>query len=82
MSLFPSKSGYGSKIELRSKECIDAVLQPLKDHVIIKINGSLTCENIFRTVVNMAVNTILSTQSLNSIKMLLAKHPYSTILKN
>ena len=57
MSLFPSKSGYGSKIELRSKECIDAVLQPLKDHVIIKINGSLTCENIFRTVVNMAVNT-------------------------
>jgi len=48
MSLFPSKSGYGSKIELRSKECIDAVLQPLKDHVIIKINGSLTCENIFR----------------------------------
>jgi len=53
----PPKSGYGSKIELRSKECIDAVLQPLKDHVIIKINGSLTCENIFRTVVNMAVNT-------------------------
>jgi len=33
MSLFPSKSGCGSKIELRSKECIDAVLQPLKDHV-------------------------------------------------
>ena len=56
MSLFPSKSGYGSKIELKSKECIDAVLQPLKDHVTIKINGSLTCEDIFRTVVNMSVN--------------------------
>lgn len=56
MSLFASKSGYGSKIELKSKECIDAVLQPLKDHVTIKINGSLTCEDIFRTVVNMSVN--------------------------
>ena len=55
MSLLPSKSGYGPKIELKSKECIDAVLQPLKDHVTIKINGSLTCEDIFRTVVNMSV---------------------------
>lgn len=56
MSFFPSKSGYGPKIELKSKECIDAVLQPLKDHVTIIINGSLTYEDIFRTVVNMAVN--------------------------
>lgn len=56
MSFLPSKSGYGPKIELKSKECIDAVLQPLKDHVTIKINGSLTCEGIFRTVVNMSVN--------------------------
>lgn len=56
MSLLPSKSGYSPKIELKSKECIDAVLQPLKDHVTIKINGSLTCEDIFRTVVNMSVN--------------------------
>ena len=56
MSLLPSKSGSGPKIELKSKECIDAVLQPLKDHVTIKINGSLTCEDIFRTVVNMSVN--------------------------
>ena len=43
-------------MELRSKECIDAVLQPLKDHIAIKINGSLTSEDIFHTVVNMAVN--------------------------
>lgn len=56
MSLLPSKSGHSPKIELKSKECIDAVLQPLKDHVTIKINGSLTCEDIFRTVVNMSVN--------------------------
>jgi putative transposase len=56
MPILSSKSGYGPKIELKSKEYIDAVLQPLKDHVTIKINGSLTCEDIFRTVVNMAVN--------------------------
>jgi putative transposase len=56
MSLLSSKSVSGLKIELKSKECINAVLQPLKDHVTIKINGSLTCEDIFRTAVNMAVN--------------------------
>ena len=56
MSLLSSKSGSGLKIELKSKECINAVLQPLKDHVTIKINGSLTCEDIFRTAVNMSVN--------------------------
>jgi putative transposase len=58
MSLLPSKLKFSSKIELKSKECIDAVLQPLHDHVTIKINGSLTSEDIFRTVVNMAVNKI------------------------
>jgi putative transposase len=56
MSLLSSKSVSGLKIELKSKECINAVLQPLKDHVTIKINGSLTCEDIFRTAVNMSVN--------------------------
>ncbi|HEY3361703.1 MAG TPA: ISH3 family transposase [Methanosarcina sp.] len=56
MSLLSSKSGSGLKIELKSKECINAVLQTLKDHVTIKINGSLTCEDIFLTVVNMSVN--------------------------
>ena len=43
-------------MELRSKECIDAVLQPLTDHVTININGSLTSDDVFRTVVIMAVN--------------------------
>ncbi|HWR24810.1 MAG TPA: ISH3 family transposase [Methanosarcina sp.] len=56
MSLLPSKSGYRPKTVLKSKECVDAVLQPLKDNVTIKINGSLTCEDIFRTVVTMSVN--------------------------
>ena len=58
MSFSSFKPGYIAKIELKSKECIDYVLQPLKDHVTIRINGSLTCEDIFRTVVNMAVNKI------------------------
>jgi IS4 transposase len=56
MSFSSFKPGYTHKVELKSKECIDYVLQPLKDHVTIKINGSLTCEDIFRTIVNMAVN--------------------------
>ena len=47
MSLLPNKPGYNPKIELNSKKCIDMVLQPLSDHVTIKINGSLTSEDIF-----------------------------------
>jgi putative transposase len=56
MALLPYKYGYSPKIGLKSKECIDFVLQPLKDHVTIKVNGSLTSEDIFRTVVSMAVD--------------------------
>ena len=56
MSLLPYKHGYSPKIGLKSKECIDFVLQPLNDHVTIKVNGSLTSEDIFRTVVSMAVD--------------------------
>jgi hypothetical protein len=56
MSLLAYKNRNGPKIELKSEECIDTVLQPLTDHVIIKINGSLTNEDIFRTVLDIAVN--------------------------
>ena len=56
MSFLSYKHGFSPKIELKSKECIDLVLQPLKYHVTIKVNGSLTSENIFRTVVSMAVD--------------------------
>ena len=56
MSFLPYKHGYSPKIGLKSKECIDFVLQPLNDHVTIKVNGSLTSEDIFRTVVSMAVD--------------------------
>ena len=58
MSFSSFKPGYTRKVELKSKECVDYVLKPLKYHVTIKINGSLTREDIFRTVVNMAVNKI------------------------
>ncbi len=56
MSHSSHKAGYSPKIELKAKECIDAALRPLNDHVTIKINGSLTSEDIFRTAVSMAVN--------------------------
>jgi hypothetical protein len=56
MSLLSYKHKSSPKIGLKSKECIDFVLQPLKDHVTIKVNGSLTNEDIFRTVVSMAVD--------------------------
>src|SRR5659263_643655 len=56
MFLLSYKHGSSPKIELKSKECIDLVLQPLKYHVTIKVNGSLTSEDIFRTVVSMAVD--------------------------
>src|SRR5680860_67863 len=56
MPLLSHKPVYRPKIELKSKECIDAVLQPLTDHVTIKINGSLTSEDVFLTVLSMAVN--------------------------
>jgi putative transposase len=56
MSLLSNKPRYKPIIELKSKKCIETVLRPLSDHVTIKINGSLTCEDVFRTVVSMAVN--------------------------
>ena len=56
MSLFSNKPGFNPRIELKSKKCIDTVLRPLSDHVTIKINGPLTSEDIFRTVISMSVN--------------------------
>jgi putative transposase len=52
----PNKLGFNPKIKLKSKKCIDTALQPLSDHVTIKINGSLKSEDIFRTVISMSVN--------------------------
>ena len=56
MSLLSNKPGFNPRIELKSKKCIDTVLRPLSDHVTIKINGPLTSEDIFRTVISMSVN--------------------------
>ena len=56
MPFFTSKPLYSSKIELKSKYCIDSVLEPLTSHITIKVNGSLTSEDIIRTVVSLAVD--------------------------
>ncbi|AKB70029.1 ISH3 family transposase [Methanosarcina mazei] len=56
MFFFTNKLVNSSKLELKSKYCIDLVLQPLTSHVTIKINGSLTSEDIIRTVVSLAVD--------------------------
>jgi putative transposase len=56
MSLLSYKCGYDSKIELKSKNCLDLVLKPLTSHITLKINGSLTSEDIIRTVVSLAVD--------------------------
>ncbi len=56
MSFFTNKLVNSSKLELKSKYCIDLVLQPLTSHVTIKINGSLTSEDVLRTVVSLAVD--------------------------
>lgn len=47
---------YGSKLELKSKYCLDLVLQPLTSHVALRIKGSLTSEDIIRIVVSLAVD--------------------------
>ncbi|AKB36428.1 hypothetical protein MSSAC_1838 [Methanosarcina siciliae C2J] len=56
MSLLSYKPGNNPKLELKAKGCIDTVLRLLTDHVTIKINGSLTSEDVFRTVLSMSVN--------------------------
>lgn len=45
-----------SNVRLKSKDCVDGVLQPLVDHIDIKINGSLSSRDLYQTVLNMAVN--------------------------
>jgi len=56
MPLLSYKCIYGSKLELKSKYCLDLVLQPLTSHVALKIKGSLTSEDIIRIVVSLAVD--------------------------
>ena len=69
MSHLSYKHGSSPKNELKSKECIDLVLQPLKYHVTIKVNGSLTSEDIFRTVVSLTMSHYqMKTSSLDHIK--------------
>ncbi len=67
-----------SRIELRSKECIDNILQPLVDNIQMPINGSLTSKDIFQTAISMAVNRI----SIHSVQKRYEKVPCETSLRH
>ncbi|WP_292467663.1 ISH3 family transposase [Methanolobus sp.] len=56
MSLLASNPNACAKVELRPKECIDTVLKSLTDNIIITINGSLTCKDLFYAAICMAVD--------------------------
>lgn len=55
MSFVSSNTQTNHKVELRPKKCIDAVLKPLTDNIDIKINGPLTCKNLFQAAICMTV---------------------------
>lgn len=75
----PKSNGLAckSRIELRSKECIDNILQSLVDNIQIPINGSLTSKDIFQTAVSMAVNK----NSIHSVQKRYEKVPCETSLR-
>ena len=76
----PKSNGLActTRIELRSKECIDNILQPLVDHIQIPINGSLCSKDIFQTVISMAVNK----NSIHSVQKRYHKVPCETSLRH
>ncbi|MDW7758992.1 MAG: hypothetical protein SCH72_15010, partial [Desulfuromonadales bacterium] len=76
----PKSNGLAcrSRIELRSKECIDNILQPLVDNIQIPINGSLTSKDIFQTTISMAVNK----NSIHSVQKRYEKVPCETSLRH
>jgi putative transposase len=55
MSFVSFNTQTNHKVELRPKKCIDSVLKPLTDNIDIKINGSLTCKDLFCAAICMAV---------------------------
>ena len=76
----PKSNGFAciSRIELRSKECIDNILQPLVDNIQIPINGSLTSKDIFQTAISMAVNK----NSIHSVQKRYENVPCETSLRH
>ncbi len=76
----PKSNGLACRlrIELRSKECIDNILQPLVDNIQIPINGSLTSKDIFQTAISMAVNK----NSIHSVQKRYEKVPCETSLRH
>ena len=77
MNPISNGSACRARIELRSKECIDNVLQPLVDNIQIPINGSLTSKDIFQTAISMAVNK----NSIHSVQKRYEKVPCETSLR-
>ena len=65
------------RMELRSKECIDNVLQPLIDHINLPINGSLTSKDLYHTVISMAVDK----NSIHSISKRYQNVPCETSIR-
>ncbi|WP_406661893.1 ISH3 family transposase [Methanolobus sp. ZRKC3] len=74
MSFLAFNSSTYSKVELRPKQCIDAVLKPLTDNITININGSLTCKDLFYAAICMAVEN----SSVHSISKHYQKIPCET----
>ena len=66
------------KVELRSKECVEHVLQPLVEHIGIPINGSLTCQDLYQTIIGMAVDQ----NSVHSISKRYHKVPCETSIRH
>ena len=67
-----------NKRELKSKECVENVLQPLVEHIGIPINGSLTCQDLYQTIVSMAVDK----NSVHSVSKRYHKVPCETSIRH
>jgi putative transposase len=76
----PKTNGFACipRYELRSKECIDNVLEPLTDHIDLPINGSLTSQDIFHATISMAVDK----NSIHSITKRYEKIPCETSIRH
>lgn len=66
-----------SRLELTASQCTKTVLQPLLDNIHISINGSLTCKDLFASVLGMATWN----QSIHSINKQYHKTPCETSMR-
>ncbi|WP_305064977.1 ISH3 family transposase [Methanococcoides sp.] len=66
-----------SRLQLTPYECTKNALQPLLDNIHIPINGSLTCKDLFHTVLGMAVDK----KSAHSINKQYLETPCETSIR-